>query len=592
VTARAPDLPRAEPCYFGPSDRPRFGWLHRPAKSAPSRDVGVVICHPMGFELLCSHRSLRHFAETAASLGFPALRFDYDGTGDSAGDEQDADRWEAWRASTADAIRELLRVAPVSRVCLFGVRLGGTLAMLAAMDAREIGGVVLVAPVADGRAWLREMRAVHAAMGRPAAPPTLALPEGFHESAGLLFDEGTRATIAALNLSGINGEPPRECLLIDRADRPPLTRLASRLQELGARVEHKILPGFPEMMLDAHYAEPPAAMLAAFGEWLANRFGSGPPHASSTAPAPSAAGPVTVAPGVVETACFLDEERRLFGVVSAKHGASPTGAVLLLNAGANSRIGTNRLHVKVARRLARLGWLALRYDVSGIGDSLPHPGAPENEVYTPHAVEDFATALDFLRRRFGVTHAEGVGLCSGGYHAFKGAVAGLPVNGLVVVNPLVFFWKPGMSLAYPPYEMARAASEYRRSVFSLVKWQAIFKGKKDLRHIRRVVWHQIHDLVRMSAREVGRALHVPMRDDLAAELQTINRRGVQLRFLFSQGEPGAVLLRVGTGSRLRRLRRRRALSLDSLEGCDHSLSTAWMQEAFWQALERHLGPPR
>src|SRR5208282_6426264 len=73
---------RAEPLYFASESHSLFGWLHWP-RGVPMASVGVVICNPFGYEAICGHRSMRAFAEAAASVGVPALRFDYLGTGDS-----------------------------------------------------------------------------------------------------------------------------------------------------------------------------------------------------------------------------------------------------------------------------------------------------------------------------------------------------------------------------------------------------------------------------------------------------------------------------------------------------------------------------
>ena len=96
VDSRSP----AEAGYFGPPERARFGWLHRPATSAR---VGVVIVPPFGYEAVCAARSLRHLADDAARAGLIALRFDPDGTGDSAGDDLDPARLEHWLDSIDDA---------------------------------------------------------------------------------------------------------------------------------------------------------------------------------------------------------------------------------------------------------------------------------------------------------------------------------------------------------------------------------------------------------------------------------------------------------------------------------------------------------
>src|SRR4051812_34449398 len=90
--------PRAMPTWFGPAERPLFGWYHAPAL-ATARACGVVLCNPFGYEMMCSHRAYRHLAERLATAGFPVLRFDYDGTGDSAGDGEDPERVESWLGS-------------------------------------------------------------------------------------------------------------------------------------------------------------------------------------------------------------------------------------------------------------------------------------------------------------------------------------------------------------------------------------------------------------------------------------------------------------------------------------------------------------
>ena len=579
--------PRAEPRYFGPRDRPLFGWLHRPPSAVPARSTGVVICNPFGYEALCAHRSLRHFAEAAALAGYPTLRFDYDGTGDSAGGDLDPERWASWQLSVHEAIDELRQGAGAAQVCLLGVRLGATIATLAAVGRDDVAGLAVIAPIVAGKPWLREVRALQAAMGRPDPPPAFALPEGVIESVGLLLSAETREAITGVDLDALPREPASECLVLDRDDRPANEAWCGRLAALGVRVEHRVMPGFVEMMLDPHEAQIPETIVVAFTQWLTSRFPAQPVsrfEGSSEMPT----GPVPVAEAVEESGHFLDESRTLFGIVSAPVGARPTRALLLLNSGAIPHVGTGRMYVKFARWLAARGWLVLRYDVSGIGDSRPHEQAPENEVYTASAVRDLATALEFLRTRLGVEHAEVAGLCSGAYHGFKGAVAGLPIHGITVINPLVFFWKDGMSLAYPPFEMVQAASQYQRSLFRAGKWLKLFRGQVDVRMIARVVGSRVVDRGGGLVRDFRRWFGVPSAEDLGGELERVVAGGTALRFVFSAGDPGEALLEAGAGWTLSRLQRRGRVRMAHLLNCDHSLSAAWMHEVLWRELLQGL----
>ena len=92
----------AKPLWFGPDDRPLFGWLHAPA----ARQVrgGVVLSPPLGFEAVNARHAYRYLAEALSEAGFAALRFDYDGTGDSAGRQDDPGRVNAWSRSLHMAI--------------------------------------------------------------------------------------------------------------------------------------------------------------------------------------------------------------------------------------------------------------------------------------------------------------------------------------------------------------------------------------------------------------------------------------------------------------------------------------------------------
>ena len=594
MTHPEPALPRAESAYFSSNGRACLRWLHRPAATVAAREVGVVVCNPFGYEALCAHRSIRHFAEQAAARGYPALRFDYDGTGDSTGDDLEGGRWAAWVASVRAAVRELRERTGVKRVVLLGVRLGASIAAIASVDDPDVAGVALVAPIASGRPWLRELRALQATMGRAAAPPEFALPSEVQESVGLLITPATRASLESIDLAELGVQLPPELLLIDRDDRPAQGALAAGWRAAGRNVRHTVLPGFVEMMFDPHESVVPAGIVAELMEWLETTFSAMLDASAARAVPPTVASlagsdRAVVADGVEERLVLLDDAGRLFGVVTAPVGVRPTRAVVLLNSGANHHIGNGRMYVKYARRLAAAGWLVLRYDVSGIGDSLTHDGAPENEVYTPHAVSDLTTALEFLRREYAPARIEAMGLCSGAYHAFKGSVAGLPIDGVTVVNPLVFFWKPGMSLAYPPFQMVQAAAQYQRSMLEAGKWLKLLRGQVDLREIVRVVAHRMEDRTRSTAREIARAMHLPVHEDLAAELSGVVERGVALRFVFSVGDPGEALLRVGAGRRLARLDARGAVSLTYLADCDHSLSTAWMHEALWTQFARALG---
>jgi pimeloyl-ACP methyl ester carboxylesterase len=142
--------------WFGDDERPAFGWLSRPEGELGRPSSGVVIAPPFGYAYWGSHRTLRVLAESIARNGHAVLRIDYDGTGDSAGDQWDGARVEAWRATVRHAAAEL-RGMGVERLTIAGVRIGATLALL---EGGGLGADAIVAwlPVKDGRRYGRELR--------------------------------------------------------------------------------------------------------------------------------------------------------------------------------------------------------------------------------------------------------------------------------------------------------------------------------------------------------------------------------------------------------------------------------------------------
>lgn len=143
------------PFYFGSSKRPLFG-IHHPPTAADVRHAGIVLCPAIGQDYMRTHRGLKQLAQQLAKAGFHVLRFDYFGTGDSAGESVEADLAQ-WTTDVGDAIDELKDTAGVQAVSLVGIRLGAALATLAALDRTDIAQLVLWDPVIDGSAYVDEM---------------------------------------------------------------------------------------------------------------------------------------------------------------------------------------------------------------------------------------------------------------------------------------------------------------------------------------------------------------------------------------------------------------------------------------------------
>lgn len=128
-------------------------------------------------------------------------------------------------------------------------------------------------------------------------------------------------------------------------------------------------------------------------------------------------------------------DHELVGILTHSASGAPDIACLLPNIGLAHRVGPHRLMVKLARHLAQCGIPALRFDLSGIGDS-PAARTPADVVV--QAVLDMRAALDALAIRHGIRRFIVFGICSGAYNAYFLTVADERVVGVMMYDGFAF----------------------------------------------------------------------------------------------------------------------------------------------------------
>ncbi|HUI03330.1 MAG TPA: hypothetical protein VLZ77_07295 [Acidimicrobiales bacterium] len=413
--------------WFGPRARPLFGWFHSPGAAATG---AVVLCPPIARDHLQSHYAMRRLAERAAAGGLGALRFEYDGTGDSAGSSQDPGRVDAWLDSIGQALR-FVRASGVRWVALAGMRLGALLAAEAAGRDGAVDALVLWDPTVSGQAFLSEQRLIaKVALGdRPDRS------DGGLEIPGLVLDAQAVTALRAIKVGAVS-PLARRVLVLTRPGPAP-----ARLQEAlaGEDVTWGEATGQAEL-IDAespHQVLPDVAIDRIAG-WLSSGAGTRPVAVGRAEPAGPRAleGPFA---GVVERPVSLGP-LGLFGFVTEPPVPSPGPTVVFLSVANEHHIGPNRLWVDLARRLALAGFRSARVDLSGLGDSPVRPGQPEFVSRSPLAFDD---VLDAARALAGddPSNVVLVGLCSAAYQALESALD-LHPRGVVAINPVLSFQPP------------------------------------------------------------------------------------------------------------------------------------------------------
>lgn len=569
---------RGEAGWFGPQDRPRFGWLYRPHR--PGSGIGIVIVPPFGHDDICAHRTLRHLAEAFARGGFTTLRFDLDGCGDSAGDDSDPDRVENWLASVGDAC-DLVRDAGAARLVLVGLRLGATLATLAAQRRDDVAALVAFNAVVRGKAWLRELRAFQSAMNLQ--PPPVPMETDGQEAGGFLLGAETCEALKAIDLNRIAVPAPR-VLILDRDDLPGADDWHEHLQTLGCRVMRRGVAGYADLMDDPHRGRVAQAFIDACLGFVQQL--PAPDCPRSARPPPSLRASTTLCNGqVVET--VVSPGRGIFGILAEPAHRKADRAVLMLNAGAIRHVGVSRFDVGFARQLAASGLRALRVDLTGIGDSPAREGAIENMVYGPHDLEDVGACVDWLRAR-GAGELVVGGVCAGATHALRAALAGQAIDAAYLVNCAVFAPKVGLDPGID--RRFNDIAHYNKSVKSARSWRKLLSGNVDLHRIARVAAWKIVLRAKRLVWEAARRAGMPMPHDLSRGFAALVRRGVKLHFIYAGNDPGRVRLAVEAGSSVPKYCRTGRFSMRIFPGTNHTFTQRWAQASLRQALRQILLP--
>lgn len=277
-----------------------------------------------------------------------------------------------------------------------------------------------------------------------------------------------------------------------------------------------------------------------------------------------------------EEALLFGQDRSLVGVLTQPPDTSASGlpAVLLLNAGILHRAGPNRLYVKIARSLAAMGFVVLRFDFSGIGDSLPRPDAVPFEHSFRSEVQD---GMYLLQSRAGSSQFVLMGLCSGAVGSYHLALDDPRVVGAALINPRAHLHDAHDQELDAALRERVLLAHYRRLVFSSsLRWKTWHKavaGSFDPALLKRALTgftHKPGAQTRIMLREV--------RQRAVSQLDTLVARGVRLLHVFSEGDEGLDYFRVVLGNEAHRFR------VAVIRGANHTFSVLWSQAQLVDAL--------
>lgn len=584
--------------WFGHQDAPVLGWFHaaKVREAGGTRECGVVLCPPFGHEYMVSYLSYKHLANQLAQAGFDVCFFDYNNTGD-ASDVQttETDRIALWQDNIRQAAGQLRQIAGVSKVVLFGLRLGGLLAGSVA-ETVDASALMLMAPVISGRAYAREMlvlRSMSPIQPNPAEPDRTVTDD---ELTGYEFSAATRSSLGKLDLLKLPA-PAMPVLIMSRDDiSGQEAKLANAWHHDNATEKNALhlsdQPGYAAMMTeDAHQTTVPVALWQECVQWLTTHFaivGTKPTQAPDTSHLPVTA--------LVDKLQAVKEELVLFqglvGVISehVQHANAHLPAVILTNIGANHRVGNHRLYVTLARSLAAAGFRVLRYDKSGIGYSQATPDGTEHDVHGDCGVDDIRSAMDFLQNRYGTSGFVLAGLCSGAYLSYLAAIDDVRVSGLVLMNQLTYRWHEGDTIEVRKKNSIKSTHFYLQAATDFATWKRVMTGRIEFRQIashlsRRVIKHT-RTRWRAGMTRLMKNYHLLGR--VARHFRAMEARGTELLFVFDAHDSSIDLMSEQLGPKASLLGQSKRVKIEVLNGTDHTFTPRWAQHHLAEMITSHL----
>ena len=383
--------------------------LSRPV--GPARKIGWVICHSIGLEQVHMARLDVMVARALSRAGFPTLRYQGQGYGDS--DPAEGVGLSSHLRDASDAVRLMRAQEGVERVGVLGARFGAAVAALVA-DREGLDLMGLWEPATSGSKFMRDFlrqrvlsEMVEGDSGRPSGMEQIyseLRSQGWADIKGFVLSQEAHDEISNMDLlKDVNNFKGSSLILsISRngAVSAALAELSRHLQSLGGQcvvetVRHATAPQlgqFHFQTIDGGRGKRDTqfdldlGVAASTVQWATDQVGeAGTWTESSTDPVS-----LPVEPGQVDSVTqypvFVPYGKERLAAVMTVPAGEPRALVLLVTGIGAPRAHRFQVWAKVARRLAGEGYASIRMDYGGLGDStgtlreLPLIDAPWEEA--------------------------------------------------------------------------------------------------------------------------------------------------------------------------------------------------------------------
>ena len=520
---------------------------------------------------------MRILAERLADSGLPTLRFDYHGTVDSPGYDDDPDRVSTWLGNIRNAITWMRQTTGVEEIALIGLRLGATMAAIVASEQTGIKRLALLAPPTSGRAYTREVQL----SGRVMVPIGAdglerEAPSDSITMAGFKLTNQTISDLRGIDVLKLKTAPASYVLILQSEGRPGEDAVAKHLEHLGASVTKRSFRDYQRMISDPTDSRPCLETIDAVVRWM-----------NEDAPSLACSRQTQITPMVIRDEQWTEEalrfgaDDRMVGILC--HPARPAPGqpcIAIGNTGRDYHIGWARSTVLLARHLANHGIASLRFDLPGIGDSLAVKPRRLASLYKKKTAVHLSVAIDVLEKR-GFELIYLYGRCSGAYNAFQAAQRDTRVRRLILCNIQRYVWRIGDAIEFAYVDSIHLL----RQPLGKVVFGA---GKASTRLSDRVRTNCIRVLMACfrTARDIiiwGARKSVAIYNDgpgLVSWVRNFTGHGGRMLFVYSSNDLGFPHFEKLFGKNGAHIRDVPGVSIQFVEGADHNFTEPHMQRHF------------
>ncbi len=287
--------------------------------------------------------------------------------------------------------------------------------------------------------------------------------------------------------------------------------------------------------------------------------------------------------GISESVFTSGANKELVGILCrpSQSGQPPKPGIIFLNAGNTHHVGPNRIYVTLSRALARKGFPCVRFDFSGLGDSLSKRDGRRFRDYAPLEVRQ---VLDDLVKSHGMRRFVVVGICGGADIAVDAACDDGRIVGAVLING-AFLDGEAFAGAYQRASRRTLARFYRRRLLSPLAWARLVSLRSGFWRI--LVRTMRHGLGRLH-RGVRAEHRTPMKE-AKSKWVAMAERGMEVLMIFAEGSIFRDMFLHETSQAIRAVYRPDNLQVVMQEGADHTFTLLTSQRTLKESVLQWLG---